>query len=57
MRRLAGRLLLRVADALDRNLVTVPDLDDDWPWSSGQTSPAKATACVKAARSTADARP
>jgi hypothetical protein len=31
MNRLLDRLLMWIAGVLDRNLVTVPDLDDDWP--------------------------
>jgi hypothetical protein len=34
------RLLMRIADALDRSLVTVPELDDDWPRMNNLTSPA-----------------
>jgi hypothetical protein len=36
---LLDRLLMWIADALDRNLVTVPDLDDDWPRANGLTCP------------------
>jgi hypothetical protein len=34
MSRLLDRVLMWIAGALDRNLVTVPELDDDWPRSA-----------------------
>jgi hypothetical protein len=34
MTRLLDRLLMWIADALDRSLLTVPELDDDWPRSA-----------------------
>ncbi|MCW2659553.1 MAG: hypothetical protein JWP83_705 [Mycobacterium sp.] len=34
MSRLLDRLVMRIAEILDRNLLTVPDLDDDWPRSA-----------------------
>jgi hypothetical protein len=34
MSRLLDRLVIWIAEILDRNLVTVPDLDDDWPRSA-----------------------
>jgi hypothetical protein len=33
MRRLLGWLLMSVAEYLDRSLLTVPDLDEDYPIS------------------------
>jgi hypothetical protein len=35
MRNVLGRLLIRVAEALDRSLMTVPEIDDyDSPWTA-----------------------
>jgi hypothetical protein len=34
MSRILERLLLWVADVLDRNLITVPEIDDEWPPSA-----------------------
>jgi hypothetical protein len=34
MSRLLDRLVIWIANALDRNLLTVPELDDDWPRSA-----------------------
>jgi hypothetical protein len=34
MSRLLDRLLMWIAGVIDRNLLTVPDLDDDWPRSA-----------------------
>jgi hypothetical protein len=48
---LLDRLLMWIADALDRNLVTVPDLDDDWPRANELTCPPNRS------NSTADADP
>lgn len=31
---LIDRLVMRIADVLDRSLITVPELDDDWPRAS-----------------------
>jgi hypothetical protein len=31
MSRLLDRLLTWIADVVDRNLLTVPELDDEWP--------------------------
>jgi hypothetical protein len=31
MSRLLDRLVVWIAEILDRNLLTVPDLDEDWP--------------------------
>ncbi|MDT5117512.1 MAG: hypothetical protein QOE30_3251 [Mycobacterium sp.] len=31
MSRLLDRLVIWIAEIIDRNLVTVPELDDDWP--------------------------
>jgi hypothetical protein len=33
MSTLLDRLVIWIAEVLDRNLLTVPDLDDDWPRS------------------------
>jgi hypothetical protein len=43
MGRVLERLLLWVADVLDRNLLTVPDLDHEWPPSTHRpaTQPAE----------------
>jgi hypothetical protein len=34
MSRLLDRLLMWIAGVIDRNLMTVPELDDDWPRSA-----------------------
>jgi hypothetical protein len=34
MSRLLDRLVMWIADFLDRNLLTAPELDDDWPRSA-----------------------
>jgi hypothetical protein len=31
---LLDRLVIWIAEVLDRNLLTVPELDDDWPGSA-----------------------
>jgi hypothetical protein len=31
MSRLLDRLLMWIADVVDRNLLTMPELDDEWP--------------------------
>jgi hypothetical protein len=38
---LLDRLLIWIADVFDRNLLTLPELDDDWPraqmtWGAGE---------------------
>ena len=38
MNKLLERLLMWIADTLDRSLRTAPDLDGDWPRSNGPTS-------------------
>jgi hypothetical protein len=37
MRNLLWRLLIWVAEILDRNLLTVPDVDENYPPSAGPT--------------------
>jgi hypothetical protein len=37
MSRLLERLLIWFADLLDRSLVTMPEVDDDWPPSVGRS--------------------
>ena len=34
MSRLLDRLVIWIAEIIDRNLLTVPELDDDWPRSA-----------------------
>jgi hypothetical protein len=36
MSRLLGRLLMWIADAVDRSLLTVPEVDDEWPTPVGR---------------------
>ncbi|MDT5105935.1 MAG: hypothetical protein QOI25_3448 [Mycobacterium sp.] len=49
MSRLLERLLTRIADALDRSLLTVPEVDDEWPTPVGRPWPAQAGPAVTAA--------
>jgi hypothetical protein len=43
MSMLLDRLLMWIAGVLDRNLLTVPELDDDWPFRNELTCPTSAT--------------
>jgi hypothetical protein len=45
MRWLIGRLLMRIADLLDRNLLAMPDFDDDSPGSNVLTRPVNTMTC------------
>jgi hypothetical protein len=44
MSRLLERLLIWIADAVDRSLITVPEVDDEWPTSVGRPWPGQASA-------------
>jgi hypothetical protein len=49
MSKLLERLLMWIADALDRSLLTVPEVDDEWPTPVGRPWPAQAGPAVTAA--------
>ena len=49
MSKLLERLLMWIADALDRSLLTVPEVDDEWPTPVGRPWPAQASPAVTAA--------
>jgi hypothetical protein len=49
MSRLLERLLTWIADAIDRSLLTVPEVDDEWPTPVGRQWPAQASGTVTAA--------
>jgi hypothetical protein len=42
--RLLERLLIWIADAVDRSLLTVPEVDDEWPTPVGRPRPGQAGA-------------
>jgi len=48
MSRLLERLLMWIADAFDRSLVTVPEVDDEWPTPVGGPGPEHVGATVTA---------
>jgi hypothetical protein len=43
MSMLLDRLLMWIAGVLDRNLLTVPELDDEWPFRHELTCPTSTT--------------
>jgi hypothetical protein len=42
--RLLERLLIWIADAVDRSLLPVPEVDDEWPTPVGRPRPGQAGA-------------
>ena len=54
---LIDRLVMRIADVLDRSLITVPELDDDWARSNDLTHPENTRHPRHLSSSPADARP
>jgi hypothetical protein len=48
MSKLLERLLMWIADALDRSLLTVPEVDDEWPTPVGRPRPEQVGAPVTA---------
>lgn len=57
MSRLLDRLLMWIVDVLDRSLLTVPELGDDWPRSNGLTCAANTSSCLDTNQARSRARP